>query len=63
MNMFCPTCGRTRRFNPEVVGLTPKVCPYCIFLMEQNMGSAGERGSRAFTQGSLRPFGLTLVLN
>lgn len=63
MNMFCPSCGRLKRYNPDIVGLMPKVCPYCIFLLEHHHVKEPGWDSEPYTEGRLKPFGLTLVQN
>ena len=63
MRLFCPACGRTTKYNADVIGLTPKICPCCLFLMEQSVPGASRSVSRVGSPRRLRPFGLTFVQN
>lgn len=63
MQLFCPICGRLTRFNPELVGVTPKVCPCCVFDLEQGIRTARPTAHRTQTSVRLRLFGYTLVRN
>lgn len=63
MHLFCPTCGRTQRYNDEVVGLMPKVCSCCIMLLEQSLTSSRPGSMPRTRERDLKPYGLVLVRN
>lgn len=63
MRLFCPICGRMSRYNPQLVGITTKVCYCCIFFLG-NSGKPSENVlDRPQAMGRLRPHGFTLVQN
>jgi len=63
MTIYCPGCGRTRQYNPDQVGLTPKLCPCCIFTLETSSRRRGLLPRRRLSPDRLRPYGLTFVSN
>jgi hypothetical protein len=63
MVVFCPSCGRTHRYNQDSLGLTPKLCPTCLFFLDKTIDPGRRSGAGSGRNLNLKALGLTHVLN